>query len=115
MGVSIYRRIASRGGSILVRVLFPTKNVRDFTCGYLAYRAGVIKQAFEIYAEQFVAESGFSCMIDILLKLRRLDAIMSEVPLILLYDLKYSVSKMMVVCTIVDTLKLLATRRLGIG
>jgi dolichol-phosphate mannosyltransferase len=113
-GVPIYRRIASRGGSLLIRVLFPTKNVRDFTCGYRAYRAGVIKQAFEIYGEQFVAQSGFSCMVDILLKLRRLDAIMSEVPLILRYDLKYSISKMIVVRTIVDTLKLLATRRLGI-
>ena len=115
VGVSIYRRIASRGGSLLVRVLFPTKNVRDFTCGYRAYRAGVIKQAFEIYGEQFVAQSRFSCMVDILLELRRLDATMSEVPLILRYDLEYSVSKMMVVCTIVDTLKLLAARRLGIG
>ena len=46
-------------------------------------------------------------------KLRRLDAIISEVPLILRYDLKFGVSKMAVARTAIDTLKLLVRRRLG--
>jgi len=87
--------------------------VRDFTSGYRAYRAGVVRQAFETYGGEFVAESGFSCMVDILLKLRRLGAIITEVPLVLRYDMKYGVSKMLVIRTIRDTLALLASRRLG--
>jgi dolichol-phosphate mannosyltransferase len=73
-----------------------------------------LKQAFATYGRGFVAQSGFSCMVDILLKLRKLDAIMSEVPLILRYDLREGVSKMLVLRTIRDTLLLMITRRLGI-
>ncbi len=112
-GVPLYRRALSRVGSAMFRVLFPTRGVRDFTSGYRAYRADVVKQAFDTYGGEFVAETGFSCMVDILLKLRKLDAIMSEVPLILRYDLKMGVSKMAVLRTTIDTLLLLVRRRLG--
>ena len=88
--------------------------MRDFTSGYRAYRAGMLRKAFEIYGRQFVSESGFSCMVDILLKLRSTGAIMTELPLVLRYDYKYGVSKMLVLRTVFDTLKLLVARRLGL-
>lgn len=113
-GVPRYRRLLSFAARFSFSLLFPTPNVRDFTSGFRAYRAGVIKQAFDTYGEQFVAQSGFSCMVDILLKLRRLGAIMSEVPLILRYDQKFGASKMVVVRTIRDTLRLILSRRLGL-
>jgi len=112
-GVPRYRRLLSSVGGLAFRVLFPTPNVRDFTSGYRAYRAAVLRQAFDTYGEEFIAQSGFTCMVDILLKLRSLDAIISEVPLILRYDLKEGVSKMLVMRTIRDTLWLMVTRRLG--
>ena len=115
MGVPLYRRVLSRAASWVFRIVFPTKNVRDFTSGYRAYRAPLLKRAFETYGDQFVAESGFACMVDILLKLRALDAIMTERPLILRYDFKYGISKMMVVRTVAETLQLVAARRLGGG
>ena len=114
-GVPVYRRVLSRVGGLLFRLAFPTPGVRDFTSGYRAYRAGAVKQAFDTYGGEFVAESGFSCMVDILLKLRRIGAIISEVPLVLRYDMKYGVSKMFVVRTVIDTLQLLVSRRLGLG
>jgi len=113
-GVPFYRRVLSRVGGLLFRIAFPTPGVRDFTSGFRAYRAGVVRKAFDTYGGEFVAESGFSCMVDILLKLRRLDAIMSEVPLVLRYDMKYGVSKMLVVRTIIETLQLLIVRRIGL-
>jgi dolichol-phosphate mannosyltransferase len=54
-------------------------------------------------------------MVDILLKLRRIEAIISEVPLVLRYDMKYGASKMLVLRTTIETLQLLISRRLGIG
>ncbi len=114
-GVPLHRRALSRSGSLLFRLAFPTPGVRDFTSGYRAYRAGVIRQAFDTYGGAFVAESGFSCMVDILLKLRRIEAIISEVPLVLRYDMKYGASKMLVLRTTIETLQLLISRRLGIG
>jgi len=114
-GVPRYRRLLSFAGRIAFSIFFPTTNVRDFTSGFRAYRAGLLKRAFATYGEEFVAQSGFSCMVDILLKLRRLDAIMSEVPLILRYDQKFGASKMVVMRTIKDTLRLIASRRIGLG
>jgi dolichol-phosphate mannosyltransferase len=114
-GVPRYRRVLSTCASLAFRLLFPTPNVRDFTSGYRAYRAGVLKQAFATYGESFVGQSGFSCMVDVLLKLRELDAIMSEVPLVLRYDLKVGISKMLVLRTIRDTLRLMFVRRFGGG
>jgi len=113
-GVPFYRRVLSRSSSLVFRMAFPTPGVRDFTSGYRAYRAAVVKRAFDTYGGEFVAESGFACMVDILLKLRRIDAIMGEVPLVLRYDMKYGVSKMMVLRTAIDSLQLLVSRRLGL-
>ncbi len=112
IGLSPGRRIISWTSSRLVRFLFPTKGIRDFTCGYRAYRAAVLKQAFQQYGNTFVSRDGFECMVDILLKLRRLPVIFGEVPLILRYDLKAN-SKMRLLKTSIGTLRLLAKRRLG--
>jgi dolichol-phosphate mannosyltransferase len=113
MGVPLYRRALSTLASWSFRIAFPTPNVRDYTSGYRAYRAGLLRQAFETYGDSFVSQTGFSCMVDILLKLRKLGAIASERPLVLRYDFKYGVSKMDVVRTMWDTAALLVRRRLG--
>jgi hypothetical protein len=55
----------------------------------------------------------FQCWVDILLKLRRLDPIFVEVPMVLRYDIKAGTSKMRVGGTIGNTLLLMVKRRLG--
>lgn len=114
-GVPFYRRILSRAGSWAFRLTFPTPNVRDFTSGYRAYRSSLIKSAFRAYGGEFVTESGFACTVDVLLKLRQLGARMGEVPLVLRYDFKYGISKMLVFRTIRDSLQLIVARRFGEG
>ena len=114
-GVPRYRRFLSFGARVAFGLIFPTPNVRDFTCGFRAYRADILSRAFSLYGDQFVAQSGFSCMVDILLKLRKMGAIMSEVPLILRYDQKFGASKMMVIRTVWETLRLIVSRRTGLG
>ena len=59
------------------------------------------------------AQAGFSIMVDILLKLRRMNVIFGEVPFILRYDYKEGSSKMNVPKTVRDTLALLWRRRFG--
>ena len=113
MGLTLVLRILSYGVSLLFRVILPLPGVRDYTCGYRAYRAKLIKLAFLDYGDQFISEPGFSCMVDIILKLRKYDPIITEVPLILRYDQKLSSSKMNVKKTILQTLRLLVKRRLG--
>ena len=91
----------------LMRTVFPIKGARDYTCGFRAYRASILQAAFARYGEGLISQKGFSCMVDILLKLRTLDPIMGEVPLILRYDLKHGMSKMHAARTTVDTLALM--------
>lgn len=110
-GVSLIRRFLSWAASLLFRVFFPIPGVRDYTCGYRAYRAEVTKSLIEQYGREFISERGFSCMIDILLRLRERGVVFAEVPLVLRYDLKPGRTKMRVLPTIFDTLKLLITRR----
>ncbi len=112
-GVSLFRRSLSRGAALLCKCVFPIHGVRDYTCGYRAYRARLIKKALEDYGGEIISETGFSCMVDLLLKLSRYDPIICEVPLVLRYDLKAGPSKMNVRKTIFDTLRLLCRRRLG--
>lgn len=109
-GLSLHRRIISRAASLLMRLLFPTSGVSDYTCGYRAYRAEALKQAYSLYGDSLVDEEGFQCMVDILLKLRRLPLIFGEVPLILRYDLKRGPSKMRLMRTSTKTLRLLWRR-----
>jgi len=113
IGVPFSRRMLSYGASVLFRLLFPMPGVKDYTSGYRAYRSDVIKNMFDSYGESFIDEPGFSCMVDILLKLRKFPVIIGEAPLILRYDRKFSASKMNVARTMRQTLRLIVKRRLN--
>ncbi len=110
-GVPFNRHLLSLGARVLFTLMFPTRGVRDYTSGYRAYRVSVVRQAFQTYGDDFVGETGFSCMADILLKLRRLGCVFGEAPLRLRYDLKGGESKMQVFKTIRLTLGLLFRQR----
>jgi dolichol-phosphate mannosyltransferase len=111
VGVPWHRNLLSFGARGLFRVMFPIKGVRDYTCGYRAYKENVLRQAMHDYGDDFVSERGFSCMVDVLIKLRRYNLVMGEVPLVLRYDQKGGVSKMNVARTVWQTLALIARRR----
>ncbi len=113
IGLGWFRKCMSIGASLLMRILFPIKDVRDYTCGYRAYRAELLRTAFDEYGEAFVDQKGFQCMSDILIKLRRFNPIAAEVPMILRYDLKKGSSSMRVGRTVLQTLRLLVVRRFG--
>jgi dolichol-phosphate mannosyltransferase len=113
VGVPASRMIYSIGAKWMFRTLFPIYGVRDYTCGYRAYRAEAIRAAAQLYGDQLITETGFSCMADLLLKLRRLPLEMSEIPLELRYDRRGGASKMRVFRTIRQTLMLMVRRKLG--
>lgn len=111
MGVPFMRVLMTWGARMLFRVAMPIPGVRDYTCGYRAYRFDVLRDTMEYYGDEFVSEKGFSCMADVLLKMRRFNYVFGEVPLLLRYDQKQGVSKMAVRRTVWLTLKLLLKRR----
>jgi dolichol-phosphate mannosyltransferase len=113
VGVPWTRLVLSRGASLLFRLVHPMRGVRDYTCGYRAYRVGLLREAFARWGQDFISEAGFTCMVDILLKLHRLGAVVTEAPLVLRYERKSGKSKMDVGRTTRETLSLLVRRRFG--
>jgi len=100
IGLSLARHIFSKGASTLLRLFFPIKGARDYTCGYRIYSGALLQRAVATYGDRLVEEQGFTCMAEILIKMARLGARVSEVPLVLRYDLKQGASKMKVGRTI---------------
>jgi dolichol-phosphate mannosyltransferase len=109
VGLRLHRRVLSRTAGLLLRTLFPVPGVTDYTCGFRAYRASVVKAALDAYGPSLVQERGFSCFVEVLLKLRTLRARACQVPLVLRYDFKEGASKMRVMRTIVRYGRLIAT------
>jgi dolichol-phosphate mannosyltransferase len=114
-GLALHRVWISQLSALLFRVLFPIPGVRDFTCGFRAYRAEALHLAYAHYGDALVDQPGFQCMADVLLKMRRLPLAFGEIPMLLRYDLKKSGSKMRIARTSFATLRLLWKRRIGAG
>ena len=98
--------------SILFQSIYPVKGVRDYSCGYRAYRAGFLQDALVAQGEHLFAQEGFACMVGILLHLARERGRFTEIPLVLRYDQKLGASKMPVGDTVRRTLGLLVRERL---
>jgi dolichol-phosphate mannosyltransferase len=93
-GVPLLRRLTAFGAAALFKLVHPVRGVWDYTCGYRAYRVGVLKQAAKRYGGGLIAETGFACMVELLLKLNGLGARFAEIPLQLRYDQKPTDTKM---------------------
>ena len=111
VGLVWYRKVLSYFASLIFRIFMPIRGVKDFTCGFRAYKASVLQKAIAMFGNSFIDQEGFQVMVDILLKLRKMHLIFGEVPFILRYDLKKGHSKMNLKKTIWNTLKLIAIRK----
>jgi dolichol-phosphate mannosyltransferase len=100
VGVAPHRKLLSHAASTIMRLVFQYANVRDYSCGYRAYRASMLRQLQATYGPDFLQERGFACILELLLKLRALNARAIEIPLVLRYDLKKGRSKMRISRTI---------------
>lgn len=115
IGVPWDRVLLSIAARWVFKIMLPIPGVRDYTCGFRAYRVAPLAAAIEHFGDDFVSEKGFSCMVDVLLKLRRLRVngapiVMGEAPMILRYDQKGGASKMRVLRTVRQTLSLVFRR-----
>lgn len=95
-GLSVGRALISRLANVYFRLCFPLGNVKEYTCGYRAYRAEIVQKALAFYGNELIQLRGlgFCCTVEKLLKLHLMGAKIVEVPFELRYDLKESESKM---------------------
>jgi dolichol-phosphate mannosyltransferase len=95
-GVDGYRAFISRAANVFMSVVFGIEGVRDYSCGFRAYRVRVIRDAVSIFGNNFVQLRGlgFTSTLETIVKLRLLGCRFAEVPFVLRYDQKASESKM---------------------
>jgi len=106
-GLTIWRHILSIGAKYLFKLIYPYKNLNDYTCNFRAYRFGLIKKVLQ--NKKFFKNEDFNIAAKIILfliiKIKNLKLI--EVPFTLSYDYKIGQSKMKLTKTIFLTLQLL--------
>lgn len=96
LGVPGNRKWISRAANLFMKILFPIRGVREYSCGYRAYRASIVRRAQEIYGRNFIQLGGFgfACTLEKLVKLNLIGARITEIPFVHRYDLKLGQSKM---------------------
>lgn len=111
VGVPFLRRMLSRGARIVFRVMLRLPEVRDYTCGYRAYRASLLQEAIDRYGDRLITRSGFACTDELLVRISSVSRRITEIPFVLRYDQKKGESKLPLFRTVVETLKLLIFRK----
>ena len=96
-GLDAYRAFVSRCANLVMKLFFPIEGVREYSCGYRAYRAEIVQDAMRIFGNAFIDLKGvgFTCTLEKLIKFRMMGARFAEIPFVLRYDQKLSQSKML--------------------
>lgn len=96
LGMNIYRSLVSYSANLFMALLFHVKGIRDYSCGFRAYRGKVIKYAVMIFGNGFIQLKGlgFTSTLETLVKLNLLGCKFKEIPFVLRYDQKAGSSKM---------------------
>lgn len=95
-GVNSYRAFISYGANIFMKVMFNIPGVKDYSCGFRAYRVQVLQDAVRIFGNGLIQLKGlgFTSTLETIVKLKLLGCRFAEVPFVLRYDKKASPSKM---------------------
>lgn len=105
-GVAGYRLLTSEGAKYVYSAILHVKNVRDYTCGYRLYTADILRKAYQRFGNNLIREAGFTCMAELLYKLYLVGGRFEEIPFVLRYDFKQGKSKMKVLRTAMNSVKL---------
>jgi dolichol-phosphate mannosyltransferase len=110
VGLDAYRRGISRIANLLFKAWFPIPGVWEYTCGYRAYRASVIQDLLAIFGNKFIDLKGlgFTGTLEKLVKCRMIRARIVEIPFVLRYDQKVSLSKVVTSITTLGCFVLMA-------
>lgn len=99
-GLSSLRKLLSWGAGQVMSHFIPIDGVRDYSCGYRAYRLALLAEGTRVYGPQIIQSRNFSGMVELLLKIAPLAGTVTEIPLKLHYELKQGASKMKILATI---------------
>ncbi len=106
-GLVFWRHMMSLGAKYLFKIIYPYKNLNDYTCNFRAYKFETLKPIFK--NKNFFKNEDFNIAAKILLALTRNNKKikLAELPFTLRYDYKIGQSKMKIFKTILLTLNLI--------
>lgn len=89
------QKILSMGAGIFLKIFFPIKGVREYSCCYRVFRASILKKGMDRFGKDFIRlpHMGFVASPEILVRMRMLNARITESPFTLRYDQKPGPSK----------------------
>jgi dolichol-phosphate mannosyltransferase len=99
-GLSMARKIYSRGAKFFFKSFFPIDHVNDYSSGFRCYSIEYLRSAIDQYDGNLVTSEGFDCMAEIIAKFSVIGVKADEFPLVLEYHLKQTKSKMRILRTI---------------
>lgn len=99
------RKLLSATANFIYRFIFDLK-VSTLSSFYRVYRAGTLRKARARWP-QLIAEPGFICMLELLIKLIRVDARVIEVPMVLASQKRIGRSRMKLVRTTLEYFRFL--------
>ncbi|TGE37743.1 glycosyltransferase [Desulfosporosinus fructosivorans] len=99
-GLSLGRRGLSWGAGKFMHFFAPIPGVRDYSCGFRAYRLSILFAGTRQYGPNIIKSRNFSGMVELLLKVAPFAELVTEIPLELHYERKKGVSKMRIRATI---------------
>ena len=108
IGVPLMRYLLSYLSNFAYRTLFHIKGIRTYTGFYRAHSGAAIKAAFQNFGDRLIEVNGFAAMAEMLIKFRQIPLFLTEVPMIIRYDLKGRASKMRIAATIREHLRVIA-------
>ena len=108
VGIPFHRYVFTIGCNTLYRVLFHIKGIHTYTGFYRAHSGRAIKAAYDHYGDRLIESDGFVVMAEMLIKFRALLLFITEVPVIMRYDLKSGMSKMRISRTIRSHVRVMA-------
>ena len=95
-GVPRHRQLLSFGANLWGILFFHLPGIRDYACGFRGIRARTLQALVARYGARVLElpRYGFICSVEMLVKLGDVTRRFAEVPMILRYDRKESLSKM---------------------
>jgi dolichol-phosphate mannosyltransferase len=105
--VNLIRLFISQVGNESVRLLLGLRGIQTFSSFLRLYRGEVILKLQQRYGSKIMISRGFECMVELLVKLVRNHASISEVEMKLDWDQRVGKSRMKIIKTIAGYIKLL--------
>lgn len=102
-GLSFFKRLTSRCAGLFLKFFFPIKGVKEYSCSYRVFRAGVLKKTVAVFGSDFIrlTHLGFAAAPELLIKFRMIGCKIAEVPFVLRYEQKPTPSKIKPLKTII--------------